>query len=327
MGSMFYYHLQVWRYKGANTQFLVRSGEAFSRINYRLYKKGLISSATIFYRYAKYTSLLNKFKAGRYLIKHNSSMADVADILLKGKSIIYKVTIPEGKNLYEIAKILAREKVTSSTEFIRLAKDSEFAKKFNINAATLEGYLYPDSYYFGKDVNAKRVIETMIRTFWRKVQPLDFTQSKLSFHEVIILASIVEKETGAAHERPLIAGVFANRLKKKMRLQSDPTTIYGIYENFNGNLRKKHLQKKTPYNTYRINGLPIGPISNPGVSSIKAVLNPAEHKAIYFVSKNNGTHVFTSTYREHLKAVRKYQKSRRYRSGRSWRNLKKKRVN
>ncbi|MBC8549018.1 MAG: endolytic transglycosylase MltG [Candidatus Brocadiales bacterium] len=103
--------------------------------------------------------------------------------------------------------------------------------------------------------------------------------------------------------------------------------IYGIYENFNGNLRKKHLQKKTPYNTYRINGLPIGPISNPGVSSIKAVLNPAEHKAIYFVSKNNGTHVFTSTYREHLKAVRKYQKSRRYRSGRSWRNLKKKRVN
>ena len=198
------------------------------------------------------------------------------------------------------------------------------AAKLEIPALKLEGYLYPNTYDFNENTPAESVIKTMVREFHKKTQELDFSKSpsSLSKHEVVILASIVEKETGAKRERPIIAGVFHNRLKKKIRLQSDPTTIYGIFENFNGNLRKIHLQQKTPYNTYRINGLPHGPISNPGIDSIKAVLRPTKHNYLYFVSKNDGTHVFSSTYKEHLSAVTKHQKNRRNRMGKSWRNLK-----
>ena len=152
---------------------------------------------------------------------------------------------------------------------------------------------------------------------------LDFSRAALDLHSIVILASIVEKETGAKQERPTIAGVFHNRLKKRMRLQSDPTTIYGMYENYRGNLRKEHLLKKTPYNTYKISGLPKGPISNPGIKSIEAALSPTNHSYLYFVSKNDGTHIFTKTYKDHLKAVKKWQLTRRNRVGKSWRDLKK----
>jgi len=134
----------------------------------------------------------------------------------------------------------------------------------------------------------------------KKTKNLSFQTAPLNLkkNEVITLASVVEKETGAAWERPKIAGVFLNRLKKRMRLQSDPTTIYGIYEGFNGNLRKRHLLEMTPYNTYKIPALPIGPIANPGTEAIKAVLRPDSHSYLYFVSKNDGTHVFSKTYKD-----------------------------
>jgi UPF0755 protein len=143
----------------------------------------------------------------------------------------------------------------------------------------------------------------------------------LSRREVIILASVVEKETGAGFERPMIASVFYNRLKKKMRLQSDPTTIYGIWENYSGNLRRSDLLQKTPYNTYAIPALPAGPISNPNPESIKAVLYPAETEYLYFVSKNDGTHIFSKTYAEHAAHVRETQLDPKAREGKSWRDL------
>ncbi len=326
-GVMVYYKVGVWEYKGDPVVFEVKPGEGFSKINGRLHAKGLISSAKIFHRYAQINGLMTKFKAGRFEIPKNSNMLDVFDTLIKGQSITTSVTVPEGKNLFEIAEILQSDGIIKDAdEFITLAKDESFAKELGIPGKRIEGYLYPDTYRFTPKSEAKDVIKTMVDIFNKRTEQLDFTKAPLdlSKHEVVILASLVEKETGASFERPQIAGVFVNRLKKRMRLQSDPTTIYGIYENFNGNLRKKHLLEKTPYNTYKIPALPVGPIANPGLESLKAVLNPDKHQFLYFVSQNDGTHVFSKTYREHREAVNRYQKNYRARQGKSWRDLKEK---
>jgi UPF0755 protein len=317
-----YYLIAIWNYSGNDREFEIKPGESFSSINYRLYKDGIISNAKIFYRYSKTQDLLTSFKIGTFLIKKDSTMLDIINMLTKGTPISQKITIPEGKNLYEIAAILEKEKITKAADFIRAAKNPQLAKSLNIAEGTLEGYLYPETYFFSKNTPAKTVIKSMVKIFNDKIENLNFENSPLSKEEVITLASIVEKETGAREERGMIAGVFRNRLAKKMRLQSDPTTIYGIYETYNGNLQKKHLLEKTDYNTYKINGLPKGPICNPGISAIKAVLNPEKHNYLYFVSQNDGTHVFSETYKQHLQAVEKFQKNRNNREGRSWRNLK-----
>ncbi len=322
---MVYYMMAIWSYSGKDVVFEVKPGEGFSRINGRLHQQGLISNPKLFHRYAQINGLMTKFKAGRFEIKKDSNMLDVFDTLIKGQSITDDVTIPEGKNLFEIAEILESENIINSKErFIELAKSPKLAQELGVPAERLEGYLYPDTYKFTPKSDSENVIRNMVQVFDKKTEDLDFSQAPLGLkkHEVIILASVVEKETGASFERPVIAGVFINRLKKRMRLQSDPTTIYGIYERFNGNLRKKDLLEKTPYNTYKIGGLPKGPISNPGLSSIRAVLNPEKHSYLYFVSKNDGTHVFSKNYKDHKKAVENFQLNRRARQGKSWRDLK-----
>ena len=323
-GAKFYYHLGVWSYEGASTEFVVKPGETFSKINYRLKKKGLISNPKIFYRYCQFKGLLTKFKSGNFLIKKGSSSLDIIENLLKGANIAPKLTIPEGKNIYEIGKMLEKRKICSYKEFIRATKDKDLVFSFGIPGKTLEGYLYPDTYRFNEQTPPKQVISVMVKQFFRRWKSLGLNVSIEKRHDLIILASIIEKETGASFERPTISGVFHNRLKKRMRLQSDPTTIYGIYESFTGNLRKKHLLQKTPYNTYKVFGLPLGPISNPGLESIKAAINPKKHNYLYFVSKNDGTHKFSKNYKEHLKAVTAFQKRRAARKGKSWRDLHKK---
>lgn len=309
-------------YEGKEVSFTVKPGEGFSSINYRLSKEGLIESARLFHYLTKYKNSLNKFKVGTYLIKPGMHMGEVLDTLTKGVPILTTVTIPEGKNMFQIGKILEAKGITTYKEFIKECRDNGNIKSLGINAPSLEGYLFPDTYKFSPATPAKFIVKTMTKLFNKKVKDLNFQKTHLSKHETIILASIVEKETGAKWERPTIAGVYLNRLKKRMRLQADPTTIYGIWENFNGNLRKKHLLQKTDYNTYKMSGLPLGPIANPSLAAIKAVLEPEAHNYIYFVSKNDGTHVFTPTYKEHLKAVDYWQKNARRRKGKSWRDLK-----
>ena len=320
-GIIFYY-IWIWNYQGVDAEFTIKQGEGFAGINYRLAKRKLISHPGVFHHYCQYKNILTKFKAGRYKIENRSNMPDIVRTLVFGTPLGIELTIPEGKNIFEIGVMLEKKGIVSSKEFIKLAKASHQAKMYNIPGDRMEGYLYPDTYRFDKNTPPKRIIDAMIHVFNQKVKNIDFSVSNLSKNEVIILASIVEKETGASWERPIIAGVFHNRLKKGMLLQSDPTTIYGIFETFNGNLRKKHLLEKTPYNTYKIRGLPQGPISNPGLASIKAVLYPKTHNYLYFVSKNDGTHVFSTNYKDHLKAVYKHQKIRKNRKGKSWRNLK-----
>jgi UPF0755 protein len=172
----------------------------------------------------------------------------------------------------------------------------------------------------------EEILKAMVKRFQSAWGPNDEQKARelgLTRDQVITLASIVEKETGAPEERPIIAGVFHNRLAKKMRLQSDPTTIYGIWSKYKGNLHKSDLLDPTPYNTYTVPALPAGPISNPGAEAIRATLNPAVHHYLYFVSKNDGTHIFTGTYEDHSKAVTQFQIDRKAREGKSWRDLKK----
>lgn len=321
-GAQVYYAIYIWAYNGQETVFTIRPGDTFGSINYRLDESKMIYSARLFHRFVKFNNKLTSFKAGQYNMTPGMTMVDTLDLLTSGKSITTKVTIPEGRNLFQIAEILESNGITKAEEFIKYAKDEAFVQKLGVPSHRAEGYLYPETYSFQENTPAPLVIKTMVNLFNKQTEGLDFSKQKLSKHEVIILASIVEKETGAKFERPAIAGVFHNRLKKRMRLQSDPTTIYGIYENYNGNLRKRHLLEKTPYNTYKIPALPVGPISNPGLESIKAVLNPEKHNYLYFVSKNDGTHIFSETYSQHRRAVNKWQKTRSNREGKSWRNLK-----
>lgn len=316
-----YYSVALKKYEGPAVTFQIHSGEPFSKINYRLGEAGIIDSTKIFHRYCQQKNYLTSFKTGIYEIPTGITMLGVIELFQSGKGLLTSVTIPEGKNLYEIAAILESSKVTSKEDFIQVAKDQAFASELGISGQTLEGYLYPETYSFAPETPARDVAAAMVKVFNEKTSGLDFEASALPKDKVIILASIVEKETGAGFERPLIAGVFLNRLKKRMRLQSDPTTIYGIWENYNGNLRKSHLLEKTDYNTYKISELPVGPIANPGISAIKAVLEPAKHEYLYFVSKNDGTHVFSTNLKDHNRAVDEWQKKSSNRAGRSWRDL------
>lgn len=309
-------------YSGEDIIFTVHNGDTFGKVNQRLYDQKIVNNTRLFHYLAKYKKVLTKLRAGDFTIKSGSKMADVLNALIYGQPNLNVFTIPEGKNMYEVAKIVAAQGITSEEEFILAARDTALLTEMDIPGESVEGYLFPETYHFAPNSKATTVIRGMVGQFHKKVQGIEFNHPFLNKHEVIILASMVEKETGAKFERPTIAGVFTNRLKKKMRLQSDPTTIYGIWERYDGNIRKKDLLEPTPYNTYKVAALPKGPIANPSLEAIVAVLNPEENKFLYFVSKNDGTHVFSETYKDHNQAVSDFQKNSKARTGKSWRELK-----
>ncbi|HXH32454.1 MAG TPA: endolytic transglycosylase MltG [Bacteriovoracaceae bacterium] len=309
-------------YTGEDKTFTVREGDTFGKINQRLADESLINNTRLFHYYAKYKNVLTKFRAGNFTITRGSNMSRVLETLVYGQPNLSSVTIPEGKNMYEIAKLIGASGIASEDEFLKAVQNPDLISQLSIQASSLEGYLYPETYRFAPNTSARTVAKSMIDLFNEKTKDIDFNHPFLNKHQVIILASMVEKETGAKVERPAIAGVFTNRLKKKMRLESDPTTIYGIWSRYQGNIKKADLLELTPYNTYKVPALPQGPIANPSLEAIKGVLNPAPHNYIFFVSKNDGTHVFTETYDLHLKAVEEYQINARARKGKSWRNLK-----
>jgi UPF0755 protein len=317
-----YYSLAVWTYNGPDYQFDILPGENFSKINTKLSHEKIISSPRLFHRLSQYKGVMNKFKTGRYIIKSHSTMLDVYNTLINEKSMALFFTVPEGKNMYEIGHMLEDHQITTYAEFLKAARDEVILKEEGIDADSAEGYLYPETYDFLPNIPAKTVVHSMIHQFKKKMSTLNNVQSKFTPTELIILASMVEKETGDKKERPMIAGVFLNRLKINMRLQSDPTTVYGIFEKYNGNITRKDLLTPSDYNTYTLPALPKGPICNPGIDAIRAVLNPAQHKFLYFVSQNDGTHIFSENYEAHQKAVETWQKNAKNRDGRSWRNHK-----
>ncbi len=261
---------------------------------------------------ARLTRLERRLRAGEYRLAGSFSPLRILRELASGRIVHRPVTIPEGANLKEVASILANGGLLAREEFLRLAGDAEFIRnEMRINAGSLEGYLFPDTYYLSRGQKGEEIIAMMVGRLRSVLAELGVgdvgrvTQG-LTLHELLTMASIVEKETASPAERPLIARVFLNRLQKRMRLQTDPTVIYGL-SMFDGNLTRRDLRTATPYNTYVINGLPPGPIGNPGRASIEAVLSPAVGPYLYFVSKNDGTHHFSSTLAEHNRAVQQYQ--------------------
>jgi UPF0755 protein len=234
--------------------------------------------------------------------------------LVTGDVMKYRITIPEG---YTVRQIVLRLQelgiIEEQEEFLKLAFSAEFAAGLGIEGKSIEGYLFPDTYLLPKGVSPIEIIKTMVGKFKQVYGPdceHRAVELAMTDRQIVTLASIIEKETGVAEERPLISAVFHNRLKRGIPLCSDPTVIYGIAD-FDGNLRKKDLEQWTPYNTYLKKGLPPGPIANPGRSSLLAALYPAPVQYLYFVSRNDGSHYFSTTLREHNEAVRRYQQGGR----------------
>ncbi len=312
--SCLFLDLLVYADKSANTNNLkkvivILPGQNLSTIAKYLNNTGIIKNPVKFKLLARIKGCDKKIKAGEYLLSSSMSPIQILGTMASGKVRLYKITIPEGYYLEQVASIIAKAKLGTEEDFLRAATDSSLVHKHGIKAETFEGYLFPETYYFPKNITPEKIIAAMVERFrlifnrkWEK-RAKDLN---LSIHQVVTLASIIEKETGVSLERPVISSVFHNRLKKRMRLESDPTVIYGL-KNFDGNITRKHLAAQAPYNTYRIKGLPPGPIANPGSKAIEAALYPADTDFLYFVSKKDKTHKFSRNIKDHNKAVKKYQ--------------------
>jgi UPF0755 protein len=298
--------------RGKEQVFVIREGATLREVARDLESNGIIKSGPLFLVWARAMGHGRAIKAGEYLLSSAMPPLKVLDTLTKGDVIAHAVTIPEGFTKKQIAGLLKQMALINEAEFLSITEDPEVVRRYGISGPSLEGYLYPDTYQFDRGLSAAAVVDVMVRRFWEIANPYleQVKRAGMTLEQVVTLASIVEKETGLAEERPLIASVFLNRLKKRMRLESDPTVIYGL-KDFTGNLKKRHLTQSTPYNTYVIRGLPPGPIASPGKAAIKAVLFPADTDYLYFVSKNDGSHHFSKTLSEHNRAVEKYQKKRR----------------
>ncbi len=289
---------------------VIPDGSTFQYVAALLEREGLIKNRSVFVLIGKSQSADRKVQAGEYELNPGMTPAEILSKLLNGEVLLHPLTIPEGLTITQIADVVPQQGLTDRVEFLRLAKDREFVASLGIKAETLEGYLYPDTYKFPRPIEAREVLMAMVEQLRQVVGPdllARMQELKMTMHEVLTLASIIEKETGSGGERPEISAVFHNRLKKHIPLQSDPTVIYGLPA-FDGNLHKKDLSSPSPYNTYRVQGLPPGPIANPGIEAIRAALYPSDSRSLYFVSRNDGTHQFSATLIEHNKAVEKYQK-------------------
>jgi UPF0755 protein len=305
---------------------LIPKGAGVRQIQEILAQKGIIADDIRFLALARLFYMIDhppRLRAGEFNVPQGLNPLEVIRFLDTARPVRHQVTVPEGKRMTEIAAIFAEENWVDQDTFLQLCQDAALLNELGIQAESLEGYLFPETYTLVRgEVDEQKLIRMMVQHFftvWEEAaataqegQKKTEQGEKYTRHQLLTLASIVEKETGSAGERDVIAGVFYNRLKKGMRLQSDPTTIYGI-KDFNGNLTKADLERWNPYNTYAISGLPAGPICNPGAAAIKAVLTPAKVPYLYFVSRNDGSHYFSKTLKEHNPAVYKYQKLRRNR--------------
>jgi UPF0755 protein len=311
----------------------IPQGASALEVATRLHQVGLIGNPTVFRLYAGQRGVAGRFKAGRYEIVAPATPKQILDTLVKGAADeLVTVVIPPGKHLLEVAEILEAAGIASKAELVAKASDPAFAAELGLPGTTLEGYLFPDTYKLRPRTTPARALIPLVRRHRQVWGELRAAHAKaagelkrtLGFddHKVVVLASIVEKETGRAEERPRIAQVFINRLRfptfVPKLLQTDPTIIYGCTvatqkstacQKWDGRIHRIHLDDRdNPYNTYTHVGLPPGPISNPGRAALEAVLAPDQTPYLYFVARNDGTHQFSRTVAEHNAAVVKYQR-------------------
>jgi len=296
---------------------IVSKGMNFRQIGDSLEAHRVIRSRVLFEIAGKLLGKTRDIHIGKYLFRSGLSNSQILDYLSTGKAtMLVAVTIPEGLRAATQARVFKRDLGIDSARYAQLVRDSAFVRSLGIEANTLEGYLLPDTYLFYWQTDEERVISRLVeafKEFYVDSLKRQAAEVAMTTNEVLTLASIVEGEAILDSERPIIAGVYFNRMRKRMRLQADPTLQY-ILEDGPRRLYYRDLQIQSPYNTYRHYGLPPGPINNPGKASILAVLYPAKHRYLYFVSNGQGGHVFSRTYGEHQRAVNRYRRSLRHRS-------------
>jgi len=311
--SAWYFHHLVYSPQSLESrQEIVRitPGQSFKSIAHQLESMGLIDNATVMYYWGWLQGKATKVQAGHFQVDAQWSINKMLEHLSTGREKLLRLQIPEGAAWWDVARILERKDLASFEEFEKVVKDKDFLEEMDIHASSAEGFLYPETYYISpsRDVGAEKLARIMINQFWKSTSDLWGEMSFDEIYDMVNKASLIEKETGVAPERRKISGVFHNRLKRNMLLQCDPTIIYGLGEDFEGRLRRMHLDDRdNPYNTYHHRGFPPTPICSPGRASIEAALDPQEHGYYYFVSRNDGTHHFSKTLQEHNRAVYRYQ--------------------
>lgn len=298
----------------AGIVFNVRKGASTHEIARLLHKKELVRIPELFVLTSRVMRTDGQYKAGKYRITESSSLLDLLNILKDGQVLLTQFSIPEGLNQWQISEELAKSFPNfTKDDFVKELTHPDLLERLPPEAKDLEGYLFPETYSIHEDASPVEIFKMMIDMFFERKSPtyrVLLKDSGFTLHEAVTLASIIEKETGDPSERTLISGVFHNRLKRKMKLQTDPTVIYGMWHDFDGNIRKKDLRAPTPYNTYVIQGLPPGPIASPGSDSLYAAVQPEETDFLYFVAigDESGKHQFSRTLVEHNRAVREYLK-------------------
>jgi UPF0755 protein len=293
----------------------IPKGSGFFRITEILNDAGLVGNRPFFWALALVKKANRQIRAGEYELTGAMSPSVILDKLVRGAIKDYPVTLPEDITVNEVAQKLSAFKLINEKEFAELATDRSFLDSLDIEADSIEGYLYPDTYRLDRSMTTQEILRMLVGKFWKEVTPEMRKRAKeigLTQTQWVTLASIIGKESGNKNEKGFISAVFHNRLAKGMKLQSDPTAVYTIEQD--GNHVKtvlwRHLKSDTPYNTYRINGLPPGPIANPGIDSLRAALYPAKVDYLYFVAKNDGSHNFSTNLAAHNRAVSKYQINR-----------------
>jgi len=293
-----------------SVDFSIKAGSSLTTVANQLAQKGLIDKSSLFVWMIRLNNLPASVQSGEYLIQSGMSPKEILLMFANGKVKQYSFTIVEGWNYWQLFKAIKNN--TKIKNKLVDKSNQEVIQLLDLDVEHLEGQFLPDTYYFTAGTTdieflkrANVALNEVLASEWAsKSNNIPIKTA----YEALILASIVEKETAVASERKRISGVFSRRLEKKMRLQTDPTIIYGLGQTFDGNLKKKHLKDKSnPYNTYRIKGLPPTPIAMPGRDAIHAALHPASGEELYFVAKGDGSHHFSSTNTEHNAAVRKYQ--------------------
>jgi UPF0755 protein len=288
----------------------VPPGTSFTQVSHLLYRSGLLESEWFFQGLGRFQQVDRKIIPGEYELHAGMRPTELLTKLVEGDVFQHSVTIPEGYSVVQIADILEHKGLANKGDILRLNRDPDFIASVKVEALTLEGYMFPDTYRFSRYMPPEYLVKTFVNRFHEMVTPELKVQAKtmgMTLQEVVTLASVIEKETGLAKERSLVSGVFHNRLRRNIPLQSDPTVIYALAY-FDGNIRKADLSVDSPYNTYKVRGLPPGPIANPGLAAIRAALYPTPSDFVYFVSRNDGSHKFSVTLAEHNKAVDKYQR-------------------
>jgi UPF0755 protein len=295
--------------KNVNVLVDIPTGSSFLKVTEILNQAGLIKSHVFFYSLTIIKKAGRHIRAGEYEFNTSLTPSAMIDKLLHGEIKIHEVIIREDLSLREIAAILDKEKLINKEDFFELASDEDFLESLNIKADSIEGYLFPETYFLDRSMSTRQIMKIMVSQFWKKVTPEMIKRGedlRFNVHQLVTFASMIGKESGDDAEKPMISAVFHNRLRKKMRLQSDPTAVYDL-DNFEGKILRSHLRRNSHYNTYVIKGLPPGPIANPGLTSLKAVLYPTDVNYLYFVSKKDGTHFFSNSLAEHNQAIKHYQ--------------------